>query len=210
MKYKLVIFDFDGTLADSLPWIMGVINEIADKYKFKRIDKSEIETLRSYDANKLLKLHRVPFWKIPMIANHARALMTKDIHHISLFEGIDGLLLRLSGNGVTLAIVTTNSCENVRKILGPENAALIDNYECGVSIFGKSAKLKRILKKNGVLNSETIYIGDEIRDYEASRNVNIPFGAVSWGYARIETLKPYLPREIFTSIEEIVENILET
>ena len=37
MRYNLVIFDFDGTLANSLPWFSRVLNEVADRYRFKRV-----------------------------------------------------------------------------------------------------------------------------------------------------------------------------
>ena len=37
MKYKLIIFDFDGTLAHTLPWFVGVINQVAEKFKFNKV-----------------------------------------------------------------------------------------------------------------------------------------------------------------------------
>jgi phosphoglycolate phosphatase len=208
MKYKLVIFDFDGTLADTYPWFTSVLNEVADKYKFKKVQKSEYKKIRGCDANEILKYLGVPLWKMPMITNHMRKLMTKDIHQISLFEGIDNLLQCLSNKGVILAVVSSNSFENVCQILGPENAGLINYYECGVSIFGKQAKLKKILSKSGVLHKESIYIGDEIRDIEAAKNVNIAFGGVSWGYNKVESLKVHSPRELFASIDEIIKKIV--
>ena len=59
MKYKLVIFDFDGTLADTFPWILSILDAVADKYKVKKVERSELETFRTYDAGKLMKLHHV-------------------------------------------------------------------------------------------------------------------------------------------------------
>jgi phosphoglycolate phosphatase len=207
MKYKLIIFDFDGTLADTYPWFTQVLNEVADKYKFKKVAESEYEKLRGYDTNEILKYLGVPLWKMPMITNHMRKLMTKDIHQISLFEGIDNLLQCISNKGVILAVVSSNSYENVCQILGAENAALINYYECGVSIFGKQAKLKKILSKSGVLHKESIYIGDEIRDIEAAKNVNIAFGGVSWGYNKVKSLKRHSPSEIFNTVDEIIIKI---
>ena len=208
MKYKLIIFDFDGTLADTYPWFTQVLNEVADKYKFKKVAESEYEKLRGYDTNEILKYLGVPLWKMPMITNHVRKLMTKDIHQISLFEGIDNLLQSLSNKDVTLAVVSSNSYENVCEILGAKNAALINYYECGASIFGKQAKLKKILRKSGVLHKESIYIGDETRDIEAAKNVNIAFGGVSWGYNKVKSLKRHSPKELFDSIDEIIKKIV--
>ena len=205
MKYKLIIFDFDGTLADTFPWFASVINRVAEKYHFRRIEKSESEMLRNSEAQRILKFLGLPFWKIPIVANHMRTLMARDIHQIPLFEGIESLLHRLSSKGMMLAVVSSNSYENIRRILGPEMAALIRYYECGASIFGKKAKLKKIINKSGVLLGESMYIGDEIRDIEAAKKLNIAFGGVSWGYNRVESLKAHSPGVVFATVDEIAE-----
>jgi phosphoglycolate phosphatase len=205
MKYKLLLFDFDGTLADSLPWFLGIINQVADRYAFKRIAEHELETLRGYDARRLMKHLGLSFWKLPFVANHMRRAMARDIRRIPLFEGVGGLLQRLSARGTTLAVVTSNSYQNVRQALGPESAALIQYYECGSSLFGKSARLKRVLAKSGVLPGQALCIGDELRDLEAARSAGIPFGAVSWGFTRVEALRAQAPAEVFTTLDEILE-----
>jgi phosphoglycolate phosphatase len=207
LKYKLVIFDFDGTLADSFPWLISVMDELADRFKFKRLDKNQIETLRGYDARKLIKEYRVPFWRIPSIGKHIRNLMSENIHSIRMFEGIPALLQSLAEQGAVLAVLSSNSCQNIHQVLGPENTALISYYECGVAIFGKPAKIRKLLKISGVQPDEAILIGDEIRDLEAARAVPIASGAVSWGYARVEALQAHAPSEFFDSVSEIVEKI---
>lgn len=207
MRYKLIIFDFDGTLADTFAWFVNIMDELAEKYKFTKINKDELEILRSFDANKMIKHHAVPLWKMPMIGNHVRKSMSKDIHKIHLFKSVGHLLHRLAGKGIKLAIATSNSYDNVRHVLGPENAALISHYECGVSVFGKSTKLRKIVKRSGLQQSETILIGDEIRDIDAARKANIAFGAVSWGYTRIAALKAHSPKEVFTCVDDIVERM---
>ena len=95
----------------------------------------------------------------------------------------------------------------MRRILGPENEALIQYYECGVQLFGKQAKLKKVLKQSGTLPGEAICIGDEIRDIQAARKAKIPFGAVAWGFTKVEALLAYAPNEVFSSVGEIAEKI---
>ena len=207
MRYKLIIFDFDGTLADTFAWFVNIMDELAEKYKFTKINKAELETLRSFDANKMIKHHAVPLWKMPMIGNHVRKAMARDINQIHLFKGTGHLLQRLAAKGIKLAIATSNSYDNVLHLLGPQNATLIGQYECGVSVFGKSSKLKKIVKKSGVQCDETILIGDEIRDIDAARKANIAFGAVSWGYTRIEALKAHSPKEVFATLDDIARKI---
>ena len=66
MKYRLVIFDFDGTLADSFPWFVGTLNAVADKFKFKRIEEGAIERLREQGSGQALRrsfLENAPYCK---------------------------------------------------------------------------------------------------------------------------------------------------
>ncbi|MCL6589856.1 MAG: HAD hydrolase-like protein [Firmicutes bacterium] len=207
MKYKLIIFDFDGTLADSVPWFTRNINKIAEKYKFRLIGKEENEVIKDYNFIKMLKYLGVPFWKIPLIESQLRKLMAEGIQNISLFAGVDNLLQTLSNNGITLAIVTSNSEKTVRQILGPQNASLISYYECGAAFSDKKNKLRKVLKRSGFLDSESIYIGDEVRDGEAARKANIAFGGVLWGYSSKNALNEQLPKEIFFNINEILKLI---
>ena len=210
MNYNLIIFDFDGTLADTFPWFTSVINKVADKYKFKKVSENEYETLRGLGAREIFKYLGIPLWKTPMIGNYISALLSKDIRKISLFNGIDSLLKLLSIKKVKIAILSSNSFINISKVLGSENFVFIDYFECGVSAFGKRAKLRKILKKSKIPPSEAIFIGDEIRDCEAANKEGIAFGAVSWGYTRMESLESCKPTEVFTSIDQISDKLLSS
>jgi len=210
MTYRLAIFDFDGTLADTVTWFAGVVNHVAERYSFKRVEERDHQTLRGYAPRKLLAVLGVPLWKVPLIAYHLRVLLARDIDQISLFEGVDRLLQTLRRKGVTLAVVSSNSYENVCRVLGPENVALIETFACGVSIFGKAAKLRGVLGKCGVPHGETIYIGDEVRDVEAAHEAGVASGAVSWGYNTVEALRAYAPDEVFTSVNDILDAIIPT
>ena len=202
---KLIIFDFDGTLADSFPWFTRVLNDVADRYRFRRIEPHEVELLRSYSGRQVMQHLRAAPWKIPFIAAHMRRLKARDIDQVPLFPGVPALLRHLSDAGITRAIVSSNALANVRHVLGSENAALIDHYECGVSIFGKKARFLKLLKATGVSPADALSIGDEIRDAEASRAAGIRFGAVSWGYTTPAALQAQRPAMMFTSLDQIAE-----
>ena len=179
MRYKLVMFDFDGTLADTLPWFFSAVNRMADKHGFNRIETADVETLRGYSARQLVEHLGVPAWKFPRIGIDIRRLTAEDIQQICPFEGIGEMLRGLSDRGVVLAVVTSNTYDNVRHVLGAEHATLIRYYECGTSLFGKRGKLRSVLKKSGFRPSRAIFIGGEIRDIEAARAEDVPFGAVA-------------------------------
>jgi phosphoglycolate phosphatase len=208
MRYRLAIFDFDGTLADSFPWFLGVVNRLADEHRFRRLEEHEVEALRGQSARHLIAHLGVPAWKLPRVARGMRRHMAAEIGHIVPFPGVDRLLRGLADRGIRLAIVTSNSVENVRQVLGPDSAALIQHYACSASIFGKRPKLREVLRASEVPAAEAICIGDEVRDLEAAHAERIAFGAVSWGYTHPEGLQAHGPEEMFSSLEEILEKLV--
>ena len=203
MKYRLAIFDFDGTLADSFPFFVQVINQLAEQHGFRKVDLALVPTYRRYSARQLMEQVGMPAWKLPFVVKSFTSLMRQNAASISLFEDVDDLLLYLADRAVTLAIVSSNSHENVSRILGPENTKLISQFEGGVSIFGKPARLQKVLKKTGVPCREVIYIGDQVADLEAARKEKVDFGAVSWGYETIESLRKHFPEEEFDTVSAI-------
>lgn len=204
MNYKLVIFDFDGTLADSFPWFQSVFEELAAKYGLPPMDQGSLEKLRTLDIHQILKEYKIPPWKLLLIGNHLKKLMSEQIDRISMVSGMQSVVDELHARGVKLAIVTSNAGRNVRRVLGPQLMERFDYVESGVSMFGKKGKFQKIIKKAGVLPRETLCIGDEVRDLESSRASQIPFGAVSWGYTDVKTLQRFAPDEVFEHPAQIL------
>ena len=203
MKYRLAIFDFDGTLADSFPFFLRVFNQLAEQHGFQGIDPDQAPAYRHYSARQMMEQVGLPAWKLPFVAKSFISLMKQNAASISLFEQIDDLLLHLATNGVLLAIVSSNAYDNVSQILGPANMKLMSQVECGMSIFGKPARIQKVLKKTGLTGRDVIYIGDQVSDLEAARKVKIAFGAVSWGYGTIESLREHCPEEEFDRVSAI-------
>ena len=201
---QLVIFDFDGTLADTFPSFANAFDEAADKYGFKRLDRERQHALRGYDARRIMAHHGIPLWKAPAIAGFMRRALGRDIAGIRLFDGVEPVLRGLAARGVTLAIVTSNSRDNVLRILGTENVALFSHVECGASLFGKLPKVRKVLAASGIAAARAILIGDEIRDAKVSAEAGVDFGAVAWGFNHIETLMAEAPRMVFRQVGELL------
>ncbi len=208
LRFNLVIFDFDGTLADSLGWFIGISDRLADEFGFDRIDKDQVAILRRHDAATLLRLHHVPLWKVPFIAARFRRLMAQQIHMIAPFPGIADLLDQLAQAGSTLAMVTSNSCANVRRVLGKKSAGLLAACEGGVSLFGKRTKLRKVLRASGIHPAQAIFIGDEVRDIEAARQAGIASGAVAWGFTDQDVLQAHSPDFLFASVDEMLATLM--
>lgn len=208
MPCKLVIFDFDGTLADSFDWFIAVVNDVADRFRFRRIEPHEVETLRGYEARRIIQHLGVPMWKMPLVAREMRGRMHRDIGRIALFPGVSEMLAGLAERGVALAVVTSNSADNVRRVLGPRNTALIRHLGCGAAVLGKRPKLRKVLRAAGMSPGESICIGDEIRDLHAARAEGIAFGAVTWGFTHGDALRALAPEAVFDKVEQIVEGVV--
>jgi phosphoglycolate phosphatase len=205
--YRLVGFDFDGTLADSGDWFFTTMNDLASEFGFKKMSVAERDFLRGLDTRQILNHLEVPLWKLPRIVTRMRTLASRDRDAITLFPGVTALFESLQTAGIQIAIVTSNTEATVRYALGEENAAKVAHYECGSSLFGKAAKLKTVLRKTKVSATDTLYIGDETRDAIAARQVKMAFGAVAWGYASLTALEAHSPDFVFQSIGEMARQL---
>jgi phosphoglycolate phosphatase len=207
MSPRLIIFDFDGTLADSVVWLASVFNDVARAHGFRTIDAAEMAMLRGRGNREIVRYLGVPGWKMPFIAMDMRKRAAAAAAQLKLYADAPELLRELHGKGVTLAIVSSNGEPTVRQVLGPELAGLVSHYGCGASIFGKAAKFRAVLKTAGLAAKEALSVGDEVRDIEAARQVGIAAAAVSWGYATREILAAQSPDHLFDAPLQILQAI---
>ncbi|MFO1108725.1 MAG: HAD hydrolase-like protein [Bradyrhizobium sp.] len=206
MPYSLVIFDLDGTLVDSFPWFLRHVNDVADRFGFRRIADHEIEGLRHAGSREIIRRLQVPVWKLPAIARHMRRMKAGHLDGIPLFSGTPAMLRSLRDGGLTLALVSSDHEVNARRQLG-EAAELFAYFDCGASLFGKAAKFRRVVKRAGVSPAQAVSIGDEIRDIEAARAAGIACGAVMWGYAASNALRALGPELVFERMEDIAARL---
>jgi phosphoglycolate phosphatase len=207
VSYRLAIFDFDGTLADSLPWFQRVLGVIADEFGLRQVGPKERQVLRGCHPREALARMGMPLWQVPRITRRLRQLKALEAHCLPLFPGVAELLRDLAQLGVPRAIVSSDDEANIRSTLGREHAPLIDHYACGAGLFGKPPLLRKVLRHYRLDPTEALYIGDELRDAEAARAVGIAFGAVTWGYTPPEAMRAQSPARLFTSMADIVPAI---
>jgi phosphoglycolate phosphatase len=202
------MFDSDGTLADTLPWMRSVFNELAEEFGFRKVEPHEYERFKNLHGAALFGELKLPLWKLPRVVQAMRRKMSGQTGRFQLYPGIPEVLQRLTQAGIKVAVVSTNSRENVEGVLGALNASLISHFGCGVSMFGKAARLRQTIRSCGVASSGAIYIGDEVRDAEAARAAGVAFGAVVWGQHDEGTLRARNPAEVFSSVGEIAHKLI--
>ena len=207
MNYELLIFDFDGTLADTFPWLISIVNEIAKNHNYEPIKQEQLEEFRKVGTYKLIKKYKIPLWKIPVLGKEFKNRMEEDIHRISLFDGIASTINELANQGFTLALVSSNKEINVREVLGSSISTLFSYFECDVPTFRKHTIFNKLLKASKTSAERTLCIGDEIRDLEAAKKSRIDFGAVAWGYSDITALQALSPAVVFENVNEIMRKL---
>lgn len=207
--YRLVIFDFDGTLADSLPWFRASFQDMIARFDLAPVRDDEVEGLRGLSAREIMARLNVSMWQLPTIVSDMRKRKLAAASEISLFADIPAMLDELRRHGIRTAIVSSDSEASVRQVLGP-TAAYIDRFDCGAAMFGKHWKFRRVARKLGVKPPETICIGDELRDIDAAKAAGMNSGAVAWGYALPAALQAAGPTHLFNSIEEMVQRLAGT
>ena len=156
-----------------------------------------MDSLLSKSPKDIMRYLGIPAWKLPLVVASMRREMRIHIDRVSLFPGVAALLDGLSKRGVVLALVTSNSYDNVRCVMGPEMTARFRFVDCGVAVLGKRARLRKIVARSGLAR-------EEIRDLEAARKERLAFGAVSWGFAKPDLLAARGPDVMFVTPEEIM------
>jgi len=205
-RYRLAIFDFDGTLADSLPWFRSSFHDMITRFNLTPVPAEEMEGLRGMSAREIMARLNVSKWQLPAIVSDMRKRKLAAASEISLFKGVPAMLTDLQRLGIKAAIVSSDSEASVRQVLGPATS-LITRFDCGAALFGKHWKFRRVARRLGVKPSDTICIGDEIRDVEAAKAAGMDSGAVAWGYALPAALQAAGPTHLFNSVEEMTQRL---
>lgn len=199
---RLAIFDFDGTLADSFGLFLGVFNSLAARHGFRAVAPEEVAELRRLGAREIMARVGLPAGRLPAVTRDFIGLMRKERARVRLFDGVGEVLGELQGKGVALAVVSSNSRDNVMHVLGPA-ARAVRHFECGVSIFGKRTRLRRVLRRSGLPREAALYVADQPTDLEAARAEGVAFGAVAWGYGDMEALRALHPDHEFHRVADL-------
>ncbi len=209
---KVVLFDFDGTIAKTMELVFDIVNSLSDEFGYKKLKEEDIGTFRKLGMRDSLGKLGISMFKLPIFARRIKARLNEQICSAGLVGGMKGALVKLKRKGYRLAIVTSNSKENVEKFLKKNGLGLFDFVYSDSSIFGKHAVIKNLLKRQKLKPEEVVYIGDETRDVEAANKCGIKIISVTWGFNSKHILEKFEsdsvvenPAELAGAVEKLSE-----
>jgi len=202
---KVIIFDFDGTLADTIDILLNITNRLSAEFGFKSATKEELAQLSNLTSWQILRYSGISIFKFPLLIRKLKAELRNEIPNIQLFPGIKEVLLEFKKLGFQLGIITSNSRENVLASLEINGLQGIFTFIYSGSTFGKHKVIKRWLKKERINAEEVIYVGDETRDIDAAKKTGIKIIAVSWGFNSQSALAAQNPDFLIERPQELIE-----
>ena len=205
---KTIIFDFDGTIADTLDSVVKIVNNHAEHFGYKKVTKEDIPYLQGKKPREILSHLGISIFKLPSWIKKIHSEINKEITNMVPTVNILPLLSELSHDEhFQLGIITSNTKENVEQFLYKNELDFFDFIRTGKSVFGKSHIINKIIKQRKVSKSEVFYVCDEVRDIEAARKSRIKSIAVTWGYNTEDALLKENPDFLVNSPDEL-KNIL--
>lgn len=198
MIYQTLIFDFDGTIADTLGETRLIFNQIAPDYGIREVAEHELDQLRHLSLKELLDHLNIPKRRVPALIARGTSLMRGNITRLQLIEGMREVLIELRTHVQSLGILTSNATVNVDLFLKTHGLREQFDFISSTSkLTGKAKHLKAIRKTFSLESAEMLYIGDELRDVKASQKAGIPIAAVTWGFNSRESLATMKPDYLF-------------
>jgi phosphoglycolate phosphatase len=208
MSLKVIIFDFDGTIADTFDALSRIINRLSPEFGYLPASNEKIAEFRNSTATQIIKSSGVSIFQLPFIIKKVKACLNQEIHLLVPIKGIDEVLRELYNQGYQLGIITSNSRENVETFLNSNNLQYLFSFlSSGTTLFGKNRIINKFLKQQNLRLEQAIYVGDEIRDIEAAKRSNIKVIAVSWGFNSQEILAQHEPDFLINEPKQLIEAI---
>ncbi len=207
MNLRVILLDFDGTIADTFTETVRMFNHFAQKYGYDRIGVDDIEKARHMNAWQLLKFVRIPKRKVPFLLRKGRKMLYSNLDKITVFDGVRELLEWAESSGIPCGIVTSNSRKNVERFVLLNQLPNIHFVRSSSRLMGKPREFKRIFKKRGIDKDTVLYIGDESRDIEAARESGIKIISVTWGYNAKQSLMDHNPDFVVESSDQLLKTL---
>ena len=190
----MLVFDFDGTIADTLGESRHIYNQMAPDFGLRQIEEHELDLLRHLSLSQLLDHLKIPKRRVPALISRGTGLMRGNIARLQMIGGMAEVLVEMRRHVQRFGILTSNASANVDLFLNHHGLREYFDFISSTSkLTGKAKHLKAIRKTFSLRNEEMLYVGDELRDVKASQKAGIPIAAVTWGFNSRESLAAMSP-----------------
>jgi phosphoglycolate phosphatase len=206
MGYRCVIFDFDGTLADTEMQVFQLYNDMAEKYKYKPITHEDLQRLKEMNFMEILEIVDIPLFRLPRVIHEGQKRLREDKDSIVAFkEHLDDFMQDLAGETEIRGILTSNVKKTVSAFMKNYHIDHYFDFILCSNMLSKEKKIRKVRKKYKLDRSEVLYVGDETRDINACHLAGIDVVAVDWGYNTAEALAKCNPTYEVNTLEEILD-----
>lgn len=202
---RLLLFDFDGTIADTFAAAFEILNQLAAEFGFRPLDAADLEKARDMRTREVMKFLKIPMSKLSRIAQRGSEEIRDRMPGIEPLPGLPALLRELHAAGFELGIVTSNSEPNVRLFLQKHDLEIFSFIRSSSKLLGKARELRQVMKSRKTPAAEILFIGDETRDIEAAQKAGIPMAAVTWGYNSRRSIEGMKPDHVFNQPADLLK-----
>ncbi|MCM3789499.1 HAD hydrolase-like protein [Domibacillus sp. 8LH] len=179
---KCIIFDFDGTLSDSIQIFIKAYNDFAEKEGYNQVSIEELDDLKKMSIPERCRHLNFPMRSIPFAAPKLYRFIRESKASLPLFPGIKQMLDELSSRGIHIAIISSNASDIINHCLKSNGIHYIHDIFSSKYIFSKDKMIKKLLKQYNYSREEVFYVGDEQRDIDACMKSGLRAVWASWGY----------------------------
>ncbi len=203
MSYRLIVWDFDGTLADTLALSVEVYNAMAARYGF--LPLTDFEAVRGLTGRSFFRRHGIPYWRLPALAAEYRVAVKDHMPSIRLFDGVSDVLRGLRDSGRRLGVLSSNAAGNIRVCLEANGVSELFDFVVGYPrLLGKAVAIRKLLRRERTAPGALLYIGDEVRDVKAARAAGVDVAAVGWGFHTGQLLSRYGPTYVLERPDDLL------
>lgn len=204
-----VIFDFDGTLADTIALVGRIYNEHAEQFGALPIDLAHLPEYRRLGYKGAMKKAHIRWTVLPRLVLFISKEMKAHMAEVKPYKGIVPMLEKFKKQGISTGVLTSNNEQLVREFFAAHNFPEFDFVISEKTMFGKEKALKKIVKRNKLDRERTIYVGDEPRDITGSQKAGLKVVGVTWGVGGKEAFEATPPDISVDAPAQLQETVLQ-